>query len=194
MKNINSLTPISTVMLVCVLTACSEPADKQVDFSVPADQNAASSAPADYPSGTVLPAQISYEDRRVPLVATKECNLERANGVVFAGEPITASRAGPLRLSGWVADTEQNIIPATADLRFTGTADNRAWKVAIQPGSKRDDVVALLGGNTAFANSGYGVEVDVRGLPAGSYRMFVVYSAGSGRKSCDNGRSIVITD
>src|SRR5690606_34329404 len=158
--------PVSTAMLVCVLTACSEPTDKQVDFSVPAGQNAASSASADYPGGTVLPAQVSYEDRRVPLVATKECNLERANGVVFAGEPISASRAEPLRLSGWVADTERNIVPEAADLRFTGIADNRAWKVAIQPGSKREDVVALLGGNIAFANSGYGVEVDVRGLPA----------------------------
>jgi hypothetical protein len=175
------------IAIIAALAACNDDSREAADFS-PGTQE--TPAPPAEPAGTA-PAELSQEERSLPLVAGGECNLERLDGERFAGEPMKAP-AATVNLSGWLADTRSRQIPQSFELRMVEAQSNRAWKVQGQTGTEREDVQALLGGEPGFAHAGYSVAVDTSALPQGTYRMYVVFDGGSGLVSCDNGRSLVV--
>lgn len=177
------------LLAMSLLSACNDNSNPAVDFAPPAGST---SANANAPRIGNRPAELSLEERRQPLTPVRECNLERVNGTVFAGAPVTVARNASVVLSGWVADVQGGNVPATLDVRLVGSADNRAWKVQAHTGGRRDDVKALLGGNAAYASPGFAVTLDPSALPPGSYRTYVVFAADSGAKSCDNGRALTL--
>ena len=184
--------PLSLALLslavASLLSACDDGSRPAVDFS---PTPASSPAPAAPRIGN-RPAELSLQERRLPLTSVRECNLERANGTVFTGTPLPVARSASLVLSGWVVDAQRNSVPATVDVRLVGNTDNRAWKAQAHTGGRRDDVMKLLGGNAAYASPGFSVTLDPSALPPGTYRAYVVFDGGSGGKSCDNGRAITI--
>jgi hypothetical protein len=180
---------VAPMLLLGLISACSEP-EKPKDFSANADQpGTASSAPA--ASNALVPSELTYDQRKIPLHAGGKCNLERGNGRLFASVPLEASRDLPLMLVGWVANVEGGSIPATVDIRLVAP-DSRVWKITAPTGGARPDVTKLLGGDGAFANPGYAAEINLSNVPVGTYRSYVVFQDGQELKSCDNGRAIVI--
>ena len=142
--------------------------------------------------GATAPNELTYDQRRERLLPAQDCNLERANGAVFNGSPVQLRAGETLQLSGWVADKASGVVPGEASLRMVRPEDSRAWTVAIEPASERSDVQALLGGDAAFAASGFSVVIDTSGLPAGKYRVYTVYQREGNLMSCDNGRAFAI--
>jgi hypothetical protein len=176
-----------------LLSGCSEPSQPAAVTEPPAAE--AASTPPAVVDDSVAPAELSLDERRLPMVAVTSCNLERANKVVFSGAPLEVSKSGgPVRVSGWIADQAAGSVPAKGDLRMVGVQDNRAWKFGVETGGNRGDVVKLLGGEAAYASSGFGATVDFSGMPSGSYRMYTVFTGSDGLKVCDNGRSITLTE
>lgn len=184
--------PLSLAMLslaaVSLLAACSDSSRPVVDFSPTAGS---APVPATPRIGN-RPVELSLQERRLPLAPVRECNLERVNGMIFSGAPVTVARSASVVLSGWVVDAGRNAIPATLDVRLVGNTDNRAWKAEAHTGAHRDDVRKLLGGNAAYGSPGFSVTLDPSALPPGTYRAYVVFDGGSGMKSCDNGRAVTI--
>lgn len=176
--------------LACMLGACSEPS-RNADFHPEADQAALSTAPA-APAAGQAPVELTYDERKAPLLAGAKCNLERANGKLFAGEPLDATRSRTLTLVGWVANVGKHEVPASVDIRLVAP-DSRVWKVSATPGIARTDVQSLLGGDAAFAKAGFAVDARMA-LPAGTYRSYVVFKDGDGLTVCDNGRAIRVAD
>ena len=194
MKNTNSLVRGGTILLLgSMLFGCTEPGKPPVNSSPDAPRPADPQAAAPAPTDSLAPVEVPLEERRAKLLPEKNCNLERADNKVFTGAPIEVSKAsGQVRVSGWLANGQTAAVPAEAELRLVSGADNRAWKVAIKTGGKRDDVVKLLGGDPGYASSGFVVTVSVSSLPMGPYRMYTVFNESGSLKACDNGRSILI--
>jgi hypothetical protein len=194
MKNTNALVRGGTVLLLsAMMFGCTEPgkppANPSPDAPRPADPQATTSVASD----ALAPVEVPLEERRATLVPEKNCNLERADNKVFTGAPIDVSKAsGQVRVSGWLANGQTASVPAQAELRLVSSTDNRAWKVGVNTGGKRDDVVKLLGGDPGYAGSGFVASVSVSNLPVGQYRMYAVFNEGDSLKVCDNGRSILL--
>lgn len=168
-----------------LLVACNEPS-KQTDFSPEADRSG--DAPG---TAGIAASELVYDQRKVPLVAGGKCNLERANGKLFAGTPLEVPKGSLLTYVGWVANTDAMSIPASVDLRFVA-GDSRVWKATVQPGLARADVAALLGGDPAYAKPGFSATINIGSMPAGAYRSYIVFQDGEVLRSCDNGRAISI--
>lgn len=147
-------------------------------------------------AGPIGPVELSLAERQVALTPAKTCNIERIDGKKFSSAPIDVRKSSAVTtLTGWVADVDQHSVPTSADLRFfLGSDKPHVWKVTIQPNVKRNDVVKSLGGDNAFTNSGFSVIVDVRELPLGDYRVFMVFGDRGALKVCDNGRVISVKD
>lgn len=197
MKNTNSLVSGGTILLLgSLLFGCTEPgkppANPSPDAPRPADpQTVAPAAGTD----ALVPVEVLLEERRATLLPEKNCNLERTDNKVFTGTPIEVSKAsGQVRVSGWVANGQSASVPAQAELRLISGADSRAWKVGFNTGGKRDDVVKLLGGDPGYSGSGFVATVSVSNLPAGQYRMYMVFNEGGSLKVCDNGRSMLVNE
>ena len=183
---------VSFAMLALALSAllagCDDSSRTAADFSpIPAS----TSAPVAGHIGD-RPTELSLRERRLPLTSVRECNLERVNGKIFTGTPVTVERSASVVLSGWVVDAARTTVPADLAVRLVGMSDNRAWKVSAHTGGRREDVRKLLGGNAAYANAGFAATLDPSALPPGTYRAYVVFDGGSGTRSCDNGRGITI--
>lgn len=122
----------------------------------------------------------------------RECNLERIDGRLFSATPIDVTKSDAIILSGWIASAETQDVPPEVSIRLVSITDNRAWSVSGKTGDSREDVRTLLGGDAAYAGAGFSVVLDPASMPADTYRLFAVFSAGGSLKSCDNGRSIRI--
>ena len=189
---------VASVLSAALLAGCSEP-QQPVPAGAPEESSpqvaAHTQAAMDSAFAGIAPTELNIDERRLGLTPDKACNLERANGTVFSGTPVEVSKSAPgLSLSGWVANKDQRTVPAAVDLRLISIDDNRAWKVGLKTGGKRDDVVALLGGDQAFANAGYSVSMTIAPLPVGTYRLYSVFGEAGALKVCDNGRSIVVKE
>lgn len=184
---------VVAALITLGLAACSEP-DRPANPQAPTTPAAAgASVPQPAAPVGVAPTEIQLDERKLPLKPAKRCNLERANGTVFSGTPIEVSKSVPvLKFSGWVANSDSSSIPTDAHIRMVSIDDNRAWKVPFKTGGSRDDVVKLLGGDTAFANAGYSVNVDISNLPTGTYRLYAVFQEAGSLQACDNGRSVAV--
>lgn len=183
----------SLLLASVLLSGCSEPSQPAAVTEPTSGKEALTAPPTT--NDLIVPAELSQDERRLPMVAVTSCNLERVNKIVFSGTPLEVSKAnGPARVSGWVADQGARTVPASGDLRMVGVQDNRAWKFGVRTGGNRDDVVKLLGGEAVYANAGYGGTVDFSDMPSGSYRMYAVFTGSDGLKVCDNGRSITLTE
>lgn len=193
----NDLLPlVGMLTLASLLTACQEPAQNDpqssqapTQTSIPSDSSASERVVQ-----ATTPTEVTSDERKATLKPANRCNLERANDAVFAGVPLPVSKSSAAnQFSGWLADSEANSVPARGDIRFVHNESSRAWKATFETGGNRPDVVKLLGGDAGFSGAGYRLPVDLKNLPAGQYRLYVVYGEPGALHVCDNGRSITLS-
>lgn len=177
-----------SLVAACALSACKEP-QPPADFT-PEPGQAAMTAGSD--PLVDAPVELTYDERRVALVPGLRCNLERVNGTRFEGKPITVSKSGMVRFAGWMADADAKQVPPEFDLRLVNTANQRVWKATARTGGARSDVQTLLGGDAAFAATGYALELDPTQLPDGTYRLYSVLQKDGKAFVCDNGRAVTV--
>ena len=190
-----SVTTLSTAsIMILALAGCTEP-EKTTPVTDGTQQKPGEELADSREEGfgAEAPLELSLDERRIKLTASKNCNLERVNSTLFAGTPIEVSKVPAImKLTGWVANDSAASVPREAALRLIGAGSNRAWKVAVQTGGQRDDVVKLLGNDPGYAGAGYAVTVDVGQMPADTYRIYTVFGPADDMRVCDNGRAVVI--
>jgi hypothetical protein len=99
--------------------------------------------------------------------------------------------AAELRLSGWVIDAAAGTVPQVVFVRVEAEDKGRVWYAPVSLTVERPDVASTRGGANAVRRSGFDAKVDARTLPAGVYRLQIVYRA-TGSIVCDNGRRVVV--
>jgi hypothetical protein len=188
--NTQRLPLVLSLVAACALSACKEP-QKPADFSPEPGAQATAHAPA---GGAIVnaPVELNFEQRKANVTAGGRCNIERANGTVFSGQPVPVSKASPMSLGGWIADVDAKSVPSAFDLRLVNTGDSRTWKLALHASDPRTDVQTLLGGDAAFATTGFAEEFDIANLPDGTYRAYLVFEKNGVAIACDNGRAIQV--
>jgi hypothetical protein len=181
---------LGTAILCLTLTSCKDLSSPVIDFSPLVEP---SRQPAqDVKIGDAAPVEIALAERKLPLVAIRECNLERIDGQLFSTLPVDVAKSGSVTFSGWIASTEAKNVPGILQIRLVNVTDNRAWAIAGNTGQSREDVRKLLGGHGGYAGAGFSLKLDALSMPMGTYRLFTVFEEGNSLKSCDNGRSIRI--
>lgn len=179
-------------VMIGLLAGCQKPPETSVR---PDTGTAAKPMPATVENFGVSPTQLGDAERSLKLVPITTCNLERLDGVAFTVEPTQISRTSDqIRLSGWLANADQQTVPPAAQIRLNNTETHSVWRVGVETGGKRDDVMTLLGGNPAFATPGFSVVINTQDLPAGRYRAYIVFPEGNVTKVCDNGRTLNLQD
>jgi hypothetical protein len=178
---------LSSLALVVLLSACREPNQP----APPAAPSAAAtqSEAAKKPTPAVAAAS-AYPDG-TSFGVGELCNIE------YLGENAFAAAAVPLQgtevLRGWLADAG-GATPQSIELRFVDTNNAPVAHVPIVLGEPRDDVVAAFPGKSLPADTGFSLRLAAAQLPAGTWRIYLTYTAANGRAiACDNGRTIVVS-
>jgi hypothetical protein len=122
-----------------------------------------------------------------------DCNMEWINGQGFSSEPYKTSSGSTVEITGWVLDTPSSGVPQTVFVRAASDDGKRVWFAPVSVSVDRSDVASMRGGNEAYRRSGYVAKIKTSGLPAGTYRLQVIYAGKSEKAICDNGRVIVIS-
>ncbi|KGQ20804.1 hypothetical protein LF41_11 [Lysobacter dokdonensis DS-58] len=175
---------LSIPLCVLALGAC-KPTDKPVDFTPTGPQAGKVERAGLLQPSALLPSQSAIQG------SGGRCNIERIDPGTFGPTPLPISKAKPVRVVGWFADTELKVVPATVELRLVD--DQHAWKIAVTPNLPRSDVQGVLGGDTAYAATGYAAVVDFSTVPDGTYRLFTVFTRQRQASfACDNGRQVTI--
>ena len=122
-----------------------------------------------------------------------DCNMEKINAQGFSSEAYKTPAGSTVEITGWVLDTPSSGVPQAAFIRAASDDGKRVWYAPVNLTMDRADVAALRGGNEAYRRSGYVAKIKTSGLPAGTYRLQVIYAGKSEKAICDNGRVIVIS-
>lgn len=96
------------------------------------------------------------------------CALDAVNGQ--PGPEVRVPAGGRVMFGGWLATAELQL-PQGALLVLGNGAQSHSAPMA--SGAPRPDVAAALG-SEALANSGFNLDVDLAGVPAGSYQLVAV--------------------
>lgn len=136
------------------------------------------------------PTPMSAEQLLANRVPAKLCNIEGIGDASFAANEIEVAGMAPVLVRGWVGMDASKTVPASAAVRIVSAVDQtKAWEIVIRVNSPRDDV-ATAKNAPGLAQSGFGAAVDLSGLPADSYHLFITYSSEGQNFFCDNGRVI----
>jgi hypothetical protein len=165
--------------LLLMLAACSEKA--------PPQEAAKSSTTAESAFSEGLPLALAGA-----LSLRSDCNMERINGQPFSGEPYKLAASSTVEMTGWVLDVPNNGVPEQVFVRAASQDGNRVWYAPVSLSVERSDVAALRGGNDSYRRSGYAAKIKTANLPAGTYRLQVIYSTKTEKSICDNGRVMVV--
>jgi hypothetical protein len=166
------------------LAAC-KPTDKPADFT-PTGPKANQVVRA----GTLAPTELLRSQSAIKGTGGR-CNIERIDPASFGPAPMPVSKAKPVRVVGWIADTDLKTVPATAELRLV--QGDRSWRIPVTPNAPRSDVQGVLGGDAVYAKTGYSPVVDFSSMDEGTYRLYTVFfREGTSAIACDNGRQVSI--
>jgi hypothetical protein len=180
----DSFTRATATVIFLTLMACSEkppPSDAAVKSPL--------AAPLTNEKALVegLPEAIKGE-----LALRGDCNMERINGQLFSTGPQMISVNSTIEIAGWVLDVPSGGVPKTVFIRAASADGQRVWYAPAILSVERGDLVSLHGGNDAYRRSGYDTKLKSDALPAGTYRLQIIYAGKSEKAICDNGRTIVI--
>jgi hypothetical protein len=119
------------------------------------------------------------------------CNIESVDRRKFAGESLPVAADAPRRVVGWVVDVENRNVPRDAELALVAGDGSPIGSQPVRMWRARYDVVAAKGGNPAYTESGFDVDLDLSGIAPGQYRL-VIRSAQAAPTTCDVGRLIQV--
>jgi hypothetical protein len=96
---------------------------------------------------------------------------------------------GPLKLSGWAMDTQNERIPEQVIIRFT-SRDGKHFFALARTGLARPDVRDYFHLSDKALPAGFDIQLDTRGLPVEHLAVALLLQYGDKTYVCDNARSI----
>ena len=177
----------SKILLVASIalaaTACTDH-QKHVD----AQEGAAAPAQPNEPVAKRM--SMTSTDARISALPQKstDCNIETVNGVGFEPGVPSISNADTAKVSGWLIDTNQKVVPSDVKVRVETEAGDKAWEQLVTAWGDRGDIVTTHDGVTAYQKSGFEVPLDLGELSAGPYNIYLVYGAPGSETACGVGR------
>lgn len=177
---------VLTYLVFASLVGCSDHQD-HLDQQKQAD----SSQPATHAADPVKP-QMSMKptDARMAMLKDKatDCNIEAVNQNLFEPTIPTVSVADSAKVSGWLIDTKQKVVPKDVLVRVESYAGDKAWEQPVTSWGDRGDIVTTHDGVIAYQKSGFNVQLDLGGLAPGSYNIYMIYGPAGSQTACAVGR------
>ncbi len=117
------------------------------------------------------------------LEQTGACHIDEINDAIVGADPIVASSADPLRISGWAADPRGPRIPEQAWVRLFDRGGGPGMLIAMQRNVERTDVARAMG-DAAYAKTGFRLALAAGQLAPGEYTVAIVQQLGSDLAVC----------
>ena len=117
----------------------------------------------------------------------KQCSLT-LKGVPDSQVDVPAAVNGSTHLAGFFIDPKDQ--PA-GSFEIVLKGDSKNFAIAAKTGWDRSDVAEFFK-LPQLANSGYDVDVDLSGLPAGKYKIDYMVDRGGTRYFCESGKDLVV--
>lgn len=141
------------------------------------------------PSPAVSPEPLVVGNQHGTFHGASSCVLASINGMNF-DRTVTLSHGTVIGLGGWLIDKMSQTAPEQAWVVLAGEGAPESYQVPIRLREKRPDVSQFFGGVAGYTNSGFIVDIASTGLPAGNYRLYIVFKHGDVYYTCDNGRQL----
>lgn len=122
---------------------------------------------------------------------TAKCNLEWLQGKSLENAPPTVVRAEAAEIVGWYADMKTHSVGTGVELVIHDASFAQQWSVVIDARRSRKDVANALGDPTGMLGTGLKVPLNLSGLPAGQYGIYLRDSRGD-ESICGLGRSFIL--
>ncbi|MDV2449661.1 hypothetical protein [Xanthomonas hortorum] len=175
--------------LVALTTAaCSQKSAETTESATPTPATSAQ-APAD--PGALAPALATFETFTGTLpteVLSKECSLDALDGQVPPPATVELKSDGSAALGGWAGNGAGQSI-TTLHLVLKGAS--QSYSTAIKTWVARQDVATALNA-PALANSGYEINISLKGVAPGEYAVYVADPADLQKSLCDLGHKFQI--
>lgn len=114
---------------------------------------------------------------------TGACYIDEINDAIISADPIVASSADPLRISGWAADPRGPRVPEQAWVRLFDRGGGPGMLIAMQRNVERPDVARAMG-DPAYAKTGFRLALAAGQLAPGEYTVAIVQQLGSELAVC----------
>jgi hypothetical protein len=188
---------ILSVPALLLLAACQREAPP-VDANAPAATAPAATTPATPAAPVPGRPQVQTLTAAGPLSddtgTTGLCNLEGMGDANFGPGPMAISGSAPVLVHGWAGLSSNMTAPSSVNVRFESAADpTKAWEITVPMDGTRNDV-AKATNSPAMANSGFGGPIDLSTLPAGDYKVFLVYGGDNHNYFCANARQVQLSN
>lgn len=148
------------------------------------------------PAKTASKPQMSMvaTDARIAKLAGKatDCNIESVNQKLFEPSTPTIAVADGAKVTGWLVDTTQKVVPSHVLIRVENEAGDKAWEQAVANWGDRGDIVSANGGVQAYQKSGFDVQLELGDLPAGNYNVYLAYDSNGAQVGCGVGRRFTV--
>ena len=127
-------------------------------------------------------ATASVQPQKI-LEQTDACYVDEINEAIVGAEPIVASSADPLRISGWAADPRGPRIPEQAWIRLFDRGGGPGLLIEMPRNIERPDVAKALG-DPVYAKAGFRLALAAGKLAPGEYTVAIVQQLGSELAVC----------
>ena len=133
---------------------------------------------------------MTVTDARILKLAQKttDCNIESVNGVGFEPAVPSVTSEKTAKVSGWLIDANQKVVPTDVRVRVETEAGDKAWEQPVTTWGDRGDIVTTHGDVAAYQKSGFEIPLDLGELSTGSYNIYLVYGAPGREVACAVGR------
>ena len=127
-------------------------------------------------------ATVPIQQQKI-LEQTGACYVDEINDVIVGADPIIASSAEPLRISGWAADPRGPRIPVQAWVRLYDRGTGPGLLIEMPRNIERPDVAKALG-DPAYAKAGFRLALAAGRVAPGEYTVAIVQQLGSELAVC----------
>lgn len=122
------------------------------------------------------------------VLISRHCWIDSVNAA--ATEEISVDR-GPLKITGWVADSTSGVAPEKANLQLLNTKGNIVSSHLIVTRIERPDVVEV-NKQPGYAKSGFEITVDLTKTPPANYALSLAMQREGASLVCESSKKIVL--
>jgi uncharacterized membrane protein len=140
------------------------------------------------PAGEVVLAPLTPAQLQAPR-AQASCSIEAVDGIAFTPDAPMQLEARTVRLTGWFLSQMSKAPGVPASLRVTAEGGQAGWIGPITNWTPRPDVTEAMQA-TGPGDTGFAQRLDLSGLPAGTYRVAVLWDEAGAPYSCDPNRLV----
>lgn len=194
--NQSSISRFGASVAILLLAACSggggeDVAQGSVASQEPVDNPAV--APADQAkpgmpaAGMDAPSEVDAANfDSMEVVTTDLCSV-RMNDVRLSGRPTQVPDSAAVMFEGWLGDKDTMAWPDSPSLYVRKEGPNgRVWEAKLSEPFSRGDVAKKFKTDTML-DTGFKARSNLSALPAGNYRLMLVFSKDGKQHRCDRG-------